>query len=61
VRNKLEQVRITNKESERKLVRFEIKLGNPLISQPFEICFEILNNVMEKYQKLYNLLKKCLD
>jgi len=39
MRNALEQVRIQINESERKLARFEMKLGNLLITQPFESLF----------------------
>jgi len=62
VTNKLEWVRIKINESERKLATFDMKLGNPLISQSFENLFRNLRlrhgkipKIVQPFEKMFRL------
>jgi len=60
VSNKLERFRIKINESERKLARFEIKLGNTFIVQPFESLFRKLRLRHGKISKIVQLFEKSV-
>jgi len=48
VRKKLGLVRVKINKSERKLIKFKIKMGNPLIAQSFEKFVRNLRNKRHK-------------